>query len=201
MKSGGSAESSNFAYIFDFDGVLFYTMEFHYRCYKQVLQEYGIPIDRRQFYSQAGMKGVEQIAYFAKLAGVSVDPSEVYRRKREIQGACEVTAEPIACNISLLKLLMKNGNPVAIASGASKESIRPILHCHDLSIDVLVTSEDVERGKPHPDLFQEASRRMNVPPSRCIVIEDSDAGVEAALAAGMGVLRYFDAEKQKEPSA
>lgn len=185
-----------YAYIFDFDGVLFYTMEEHFQCYRQALEEYGVPIDREQFYRQAGMKGVEQIAYFAEAAGVAVDPQEVYRRKAEIQKFRDPAAEPIRGNLEWLVMLQKNGNPAGIASGSSKPSILPVLRRYNLNIDVVVTSEDVKRGKPNPDLFLEAGRRLQTPPERCVVIEDSDAGVEAARAAGMAVLRYYDIPKQ-----
>lgn len=187
--------NTEWAYIFDFDGVLFYTMEAHFHCYEQALAEYGIPIDRDQFYRQAGMKGVDQIDYFAKKAGVSADPGAVYRRKREIQEACEMSAEPIECNLDLLKLLMAAGRPTAIASGSSRKSILPVLEGFGLDVEVLVTSEDVARGKPFPDLFLKAARKMAISPARCMVVEDSEAGVEAAHAAGMGVLRYFDPAK------
>lgn len=181
-----------YAYIFDFDGVLFYTMEGHFLCYKQALEQYGVTIDREQFYRQAGMKGVEQIAYFAEKAGVQLDPGEVYKRKGEIQKYSDPVAEPIGCNVELLKLFQRSGNPVAIASGSSKPSIMPVLQQYGLSVEVVVSSEDVEKGKPNPDLFLEAARRLGKAPRDCIVIEDSDAGVEAALAAGMAVFRYHD---------
>ena len=50
---------------------------------------------------------------------------------------------------------------------------------------VIVTSEQVNRGKPFPDIFLEAAKRMGVPPNECLVLEDSPAGIEAAMAAGM----------------
>lgn len=186
-----------YAYIFDFDGVLFYTMEGHFLCYQQALREYGVSIDRDQFYRQAGMKGVEQITYFANAADVVLDPEEVYLRKGEIQREHDPVAEPIQCNVDWLIMLQAAGNPVAIASGSSKPSILPVLKQYGISIEVIVTSEDVSKGKPNPDLFLEAARRLNIPPERCIVVEDSDAGVEAAGAAGMAVLRYYDIEKKE----
>lgn len=62
---------------------------------------------------------------------------------------------------------------------------------YDIPADIIISCEDVERGKPHPDLFLEAARRLNLPPQNCIVIEDSDAGVEAAETGGMHCFRYF----------
>lgn len=188
--------SEKYAYIFDFDGVLFYTMESHFQCYKRALAEYGVDIDREQFYRQAGMKGVEQISYFAEKAGVKLDPEAVYRRKGEIQQTQDPMAEPIQSNVNLLLMLQQNGNPVAIASGSSKPSILPVLKQYGMSVDVIVTSEDVPKGKPNPDLFLEAARRLKTKPKHCVVLEDSDAGVEAAEAAGMAVLRYFDIDEK-----
>ena len=87
------------AYIFDFDGVLVRTMTAHFRCYKQALAEVGVPIDRKKFYSQAGMTGIEQIDYFARQAGVTIDPQAVYRRKREIWNNNPPEVERIDCNL------------------------------------------------------------------------------------------------------
>jgi beta-phosphoglucomutase-like phosphatase (HAD superfamily) len=183
-----------FAYIFDFDGVLVRTMEAHFRCYRQALEEVGVAIDRAQFYRQAGMTGREQIRYFADRAGVSVDVEAVYRRKRAIweTGDCTVTA--IDCNVTLLRSLRAVGAPVAIASGSSRESVLPVMREHGLEVDVVVGAEDVTRGKPHPDLFLCAAGRLNRSPGDCIVVEDSDVGIEAARAAGMKVMRFFDNE-------
>ena len=72
------------AWIFDFDGVLVNTMETHFACYSQALAEAGVPIDKAQFFSQAGMTGREQISWFARKAGISVDADAVYQRKGEI---------------------------------------------------------------------------------------------------------------------
>ncbi len=74
----------SFAYIFDVDGVLLRTMKAHFACYKQALAESNVPIDKTQFYTQAGMTGQEQIKYFAEKAGVKVDAEKIYVRKREL---------------------------------------------------------------------------------------------------------------------
>ena len=74
----------SFAYIFDVDGVLLRTMEAHFACYRQALAESNVPIDKAQFYTQAGMTGQEQIKYFADKAGVTVDVEKIYARKREL---------------------------------------------------------------------------------------------------------------------
>jgi HAD superfamily hydrolase (TIGR01509 family) len=97
---------------------------------------------------------------------------------------------PIECNLELLRLLRAAGVKVAIASGSSRPSILPIMEKHRIVVDAVVSAEDVSRGKPHPDLFLAAARRLDMAPERCVVVEDSDAGVASARAAGMNVLRF-----------
>ena len=180
------------AWIFDFDGVLVNTMETHFACYSQALAEAGIPIDKAQFFSQAGMTGREQISWFARKAGISVNADAVYRRKGEIFREREPEAEKIDCMVELFHLLRSAGQRLAIATGSSRPSVRPVIDKFDLAPAVLVTSEDVKRGKPHPDLFLTAAERLGVPAEQCIVVEDSDVGIECAKRAGMRALRFFD---------
>jgi len=181
-----------FSYIFDFDGVLAKTMGQHFLCYQEALAEVGVPLIKKQFYSQAGMTAVEQIGYFCKLAGVEADYHAIYARKRELFKDHILEARPIPCNIELLGALKRQGCKVAIATGSSRQSVEPVVGMFALEIDALVTAEDVTRGKPNPDLFLIAAERLGAEPSDCIVIEDSDAGIEAAIAAGMFAMRFFE---------
>jgi len=182
----------SFAYIFDVDGVLLRTMKAHFACYKQALAESNIPIDKAQFYTQAGMTGQEQIKFFAVKAGVKVDVEKIYARKRELFQKRQDAAEAIDCNVGLLGILKSAGVPVAIASGSSRKSWFPLLAKYGIEADALVGAEDVQRGKPHPDLFLCAAEKLGVEPANCIVIEDSEAGIDAAKAAGMKVMHFCD---------
>jgi len=184
-------EYRELGYIFDFDGVLVDTMALHFASYGQALKEFGVPIDKEQFYYQAGMTGREQIRYFCDQAGSTADVEEIYRRKTEIAGTKLDLVTPIPCNISLLSVLRKAGIPTAIASGSSKPSILPVVKKYSIEVDAIVSSEDVSRGKPHPDLFLEAAGRIKVKPENCIVMEDSEVGIQAALAGGMRALRFY----------
>ena len=183
------------AYIFDFDGVLVNTMAAHFSAYGQALAEAGVPIDKEQFYSQAGMTGHEQISFFAKKAGVEIDVDRVYQRTREIRRDQPEPTEGIACNLELLRILRRAGVPVAIATGSSRPSILPIMREHGIEADAIATSEDITRGKPFPDLFLCAADKLKVAPGDCVVVEDSDVGIQAAQAAGMAALRFYHAPK------
>ena len=170
-------------------------MGVHYTSYREALQEVGVSLDKGQFYRQAGMTGREQIMYFCDKARVLVDVEQVYARKTVLARKYIDQASPIPSNIELLRLLRSSGIPVALASGSSRPSIVPMMQQFGIEVDALATSEDVERGKPSPDLFLYAAGCLGVEPRNCIVVEDSDVGIEAASNAGMRSLRYFGTPK------
>lgn len=185
---------TKYAYIFDFDGVLARSMKAHFICYQKALQEVGVTMDYPQFFHQAGMTGFEQIKYFADKAGKKIDVEKVYQRKREIWKTEKPMVESIDCNVQLLQMLRRDNIPVAIATGSSRQSITPLLAQHGIEVDATACAEDVKRGKPNPDLFLCAAEKLGCAPEYCIVVEDSDVGVEAAQAAKMKVMRFYDNE-------
>jgi HAD superfamily hydrolase (TIGR01509 family) len=181
------------AWIFDFDGVLVDTMPAHFASYREALEEVGVPLDRERFYYQAGMTGREQIRYFCAQAGVPADVERIYARKNELAPRHRHLVTPIPENLELLRALRAAGFRAAIASGSSRPSIMPVMARFGIEVDAVVSSEDVARGKPHPDLFLEAAERLGAGPQECTVVEDSEMGVQAAQAAGMHCLRFFAA--------
>jgi HAD superfamily hydrolase (TIGR01509 family) len=179
------------AWIFDFDGVLVDTMPAHFASYREALAEVGVPLDRERFYYQAGMTGREQIRYFCQQAGVQADVERIYARKNELAPRHQHLVAPIPRNLELLRAMRAARLPTAIASGSSRPSILPVMQRFGIEADAVVSAEDVSRGKPHPDLFLLAAARLGAAPASCTVVEDSEVGVQAALAAGMGCLRFF----------
>ena len=181
-----------YAYIFDFDGVLVSSMEAHFSSYKQALAEEKIPIDKAKFYSNAGMTGREQIAFFANKAGSEADVEKIYARKGQLWDKYTDLIRRIPCNLELLKCVKAAGYPVAIATGSTPASVVPIMNRYEIEVDAVVTANDVNRGKPYPDLFLRAAERLGIAPEKCIVVEDSDVGIEAARAAGMRAMRFYN---------
>ena len=180
------------AYIFDFDGVLVSSMEAHFASYRQAMAQANIPIDKAKFYSNAGMTGKEQIAFFAAQAGLDADVDAIYARKGQLWDQYTHLITNIPCNLQLLQCIRAAGHPTAIATGSTPGSVIPIMEKYQIEVDAVVTANDVRRGKPHPDLFLHAAQKLGVPPQDCIVVEDSDVGIEAAAAAGMKALRFYD---------
>ncbi len=95
-----------------------------------------------------------------------------------------------AHNIALLQTSRRMCRKTALATQSSCEHVQRILTALGLAeaFDFIATADDVERGKPDPEIYLLVSRELEVPPSECLVIEDSPAGVQAALAAGMNVV-------------
>jgi HAD superfamily hydrolase (TIGR01509 family) len=89
--------------------------------------------------------------------------------------------------------------PVAVATGSSPPTILPIMRHLGIEVDAIVTAHDVERGKPFPDLFLSAAEKLGLPAERCVVVEDSDVGIEAARAAGMQAMRFHEMLAQSQP--
>ncbi|PUZ38767.1 hypothetical protein GQ55_9G222400 [Panicum hallii var. hallii] len=104
-------------------------------------------------------------------------------------GWCNI--KPLPGANRLIKHLRSNGVPTALASNSPRSNIEAKICCHQgwkESFSAIVGGDEVEKGKPSPDIFSEAAKRMNTAPSNCLVIEDSLPGVTAGKAAGMYVI-------------
>jgi HAD superfamily hydrolase (TIGR01509 family) len=181
-----------YAYIFDFDGVLVDSNEAQFTCCKKTLEEIDVPIDKEEFYRLSGKTGKEMLLHFCKKVKKDVDIVKLHKRKYEFYKEFQNLIRPIDCNIQLFKNLKKQKIPVAIASGSSRPSIMPVAKKYKLIPDAFVSSEDIKRGKPYPDLFLKAAELLGVEPKYCIVIEDSETGIAAASAAGMMSFQFFN---------
>jgi HAD superfamily hydrolase (TIGR01509 family) len=180
-----------YGFIFDYDGVLMSSMEAHYKANVIALGEINVPIDKKKYFNQAGMTGVEQVKSFCHDAGVIADYEAIYEHKKKIFFETmlrEVTR--IERNLEFYNLLIAGGAKVAIATGCSRETLETTSKFLGVHVPFSVCGDEVARGKPHPDLFLKAAILLGLKPSMCTVIEDSDAGVEAAMAAGMACLRF-----------
>jgi beta-phosphoglucomutase len=177
------------AVLFDFDGVLVDSEPIRFRAGVQALAEVGVPLTWERFL--ATWMGRTDAAGLAEILGprfATLGPGIIARRNvLYAQALGEVPAYPDA-----LRLVPRipAGVRVAMATGSRRPEVEGILGRLGLSrsFHALVTAEDYHRAKPDPDPFLTAARRLDIPPAGCLVIEDSPAGVAAALAAGMPVV-------------
>ena len=176
------------AVVFDFDGTLADTTPSHEQALRAALQPHGLDLDPGWYLRHAGLSIGDLLA---KLPGARHLPhDEIIQDSRARLLAAIECLTPIGSVVTLLRAARRAGLPCAIASGASRLLVQPGLEALGLANEfaAVVTGEDAPRGKPAPDLYIEAARRLDVPPSRCLAIDDAPDGVTAARAAGMHVL-------------
>ena len=175
-------------YIFDLDGTLVDTMPLHYEAWNQAMQNAGLKgaLDKNRFYALGGVPSRLVAELLGRHHGVPLDPDVVYKQKEAIFMGSLQKLELIGPVIAFARNVSKT-HPVAVASGGTREVVRSTLTKTGLAplFPIVVTADDVEHGKPAPDMFLLAAKRMNVRPERCLVFEDGEPGIQAAKAAGM----------------
>jgi HAD superfamily hydrolase (TIGR01509 family) len=173
--------------LWDMDGVLVDTGEWHYQTWKQILLERGIPLSYADFRGTFGMKNAE---FLPRFLGHPLPPEEVDQIGREKEARFRQVARGQVKALpgvrTWLERFQAQGYAQAVASSAPPENIEMLMKDLDLQryFRVLVSTANLP-GKPDPAVFVEAARQLALPPERCIVIEDSVPGVEAARRAGM----------------
>jgi beta-phosphoglucomutase family hydrolase len=175
-------------YIFDLDGTLVDTMPLHYTAWEAALRRAGLKgsLDENLFYELGGVPSRKVAALLGKHHGLSLDPVAVYKDKEELFKGSLQKLTVIAPVVDFARRVSKS-HPVAIASGGTRDVVTSTLEKTGLTplFPVVVTADDVEHGKPAPDMFLLAAKRMGVPPTGCLVFEDGQPGIKAAEAAGM----------------
>ncbi|EGO64697.1 HAD family hydrolase [Acetonema longum] len=177
------------AIIFDLDGTLVDSEPNYFASDKRLLAEYGIPdFDEAMKNKYVGIGSREMLEDLKQIYPITESMEVLLRKKNDYYleiARTGTVAYPEM--IKFLHLLKDSHYPVALASGSSPEVIELVLSVTGLTgqFDVVLSAENVKRGKPSPDIFLEAARRLGVPAENCLVVEDSRYGVEAAQNAGM----------------
>lgn len=176
------------AAIWDVDGTLVDTAELHFRAWERVCHELGRPFSRADFAATFGRRNPEILRH---LFGDRFDESRVAaigERKEELyRDMARMGVEPLPGVLPLLKDLQRAGWRQAIGSSAPPANLDLILGLLAVRnfFDAIISGDETQRGKPHPDVFLLAANKLAIPPAACVVLEDAVAGVEAAHAAGM----------------
>ena len=182
------------AVIFDLDGVIVSTDEFHFLAWKQLADAEGIPFTREDNERLRGVSRMESLDILLEKASrqySDAEKEEMATRKNTIyrESLKELSPADILPGVAdVLKGLRERG--IKIAIGSSSKNAGPILVAIglDKTFDEVVDGTHIARSKPDPEVFTLAGKQLGVPPDQCLVVEDADAGVDAGLAAGMPVL-------------
>jgi HAD superfamily hydrolase (TIGR01509 family) len=185
-------------YIFDLDGTLIDTMPVHYRAWQATLHAAGLagPLDEDYFYALGGVPSNQVAALLAQRHGLLLrEPAHAIAEAKERRYLEAVRSAGTLAHIEPVVAFARavaRVSPVAIATGGTPDIAWPALMAAGLDdlFKIVITPHDIPpgRGKPHPDIFLEAARRLAVTPTRCLVFEDGVPGMQGARAAGMQVV-------------
>ncbi|MGA5197885.1 HAD family hydrolase [Streptomyces exfoliatus] len=181
--------------IFDNDGVLVDSEPISNTLLAGYLTELGHPTSYEESvrdYMGSAMHRIHELVEERSGQRLPVDFDDVFHAR--VFAAFQAELEAVVGAAEVLKQLVSAGVPYCVASSGSHERIRVGHRKTGLDAwfrdEIVFSAEDVGRGKPSPDLFLHAASRMGVAPERCVVVEDSRLGVQAALAAGMDVYGF-----------
>lgn len=175
------------AVLWDLDGVLVDTADYHFRAWRRLFRELGRDLSEEDFRRTFGLRND---AILHTLLG-ELSQEEVVRlsrRKEELyREGIGGGLEPMPGVVELLRGLQQRGRGMAIVSSTPRENVDVALRSLGLGgfFDTIVAEEDVRHGKPDPEGYLLAAKRLGMAPSECVVMEDAPGGVEAAKRAGM----------------
>ena len=175
------------ALIFDFDGTLADTMFFHWKAWEIVAQRHGIKLDQKRLYSMGGIPSRDILIILSREQSLPDLDIEAAAKEKEAEYVKMMGKVRLIEPIASIARENRGKLPMAIATGGRRsimETILPQLGIQDW-FQTVVTSQDVVRQKPAPDIFLEAARRLGVEPQYCRGYEDTDLGLEGIRSAGM----------------
>ena len=190
------------AVIFDLDGTLVDSEPLYLEADQKIFRPLGIIVEAEHKKPYTGLSSHCFLADIKKQYDLSISVEELLTRKNAAYMELAQERTHVFPEMrTFVSLLKEHGYPLAVASGSSKEVIDAVLEAADLLtyFDVTLSSSQVKKGKPAPDVFLEAARLLNTPPQACLVMEDSRYGVEAAKNAQMSCIAIPPAEAAPLP--
>jgi beta-phosphoglucomutase len=177
------------AVLWDLDGTLVDSEEYHWRAWKETLEGAGIAISYQDFLSSFGQRNDAILAKWlgenagaGKIEQIGNDKEDRYRELVRHEGLM-----PLPGAAEWVERLHHEGWRQAIASSAPRSNVETVLDALHMRpwFQAAVAAEDVREGKPAPDVFLTAAARLGTEPHGCVVVEDARAGIQAAQRAGM----------------
>ncbi len=177
------------AVLWDLDGTLADSGDYHWRSWRDTLRLEGIELDYQQLLDSFGQKNDRILTTWLgsevtaeTIARIGDAKEALYREFARAEGLVA-----LAGAVEWVHRLHAGGWKQAIASSAPRANVEVMVAAIGVAdlMNAIVSAEDVTRGKPDPEVFLRAAERLGVPPDRCVVVEDAAAGVEAGRRAGM----------------
>lgn len=190
------------AVIFNLDGVLVTSHTCHFQAWKLLAEEQGIPFNDGIYQRMQGMKRMDSLRLLLKRAERQYSPGEMWALSARKNDLFNELADQLNAAESILPgavdtLTKLRALGVKTAVGSSSENAEGILRQLHLDplLDVIVDGTQIEKGKPDPEVFLLAVRKLNVPAEECLIVENTEAGLAAAQAAGIEAAALHTDEK------
>jgi beta-phosphoglucomutase len=178
-------------YIFDLDGVIVDTATFHYLAWKETAKGIGFDLTAEDNEQLKGVSRMESLNVILRLAGITLSENQKLafadqKNKRYLQLVETLTpSATLPGAVAYLQSLKNRGRYVALAS-ASKNARRVLTLLKMATLfDAVIDGTMISRTKPDPEIFLKAAEALQLDPEICVVFEDAQNGIEAAIAAGM----------------
>ncbi|WP_239614542.1 HAD family hydrolase [Cohnella mopanensis] len=184
------------AFIFDMDGVIIDSEPIHFEVDIQTMQHFGMSISHEQLERFVGMTNPEMWTILKQEYDMPQSVEEIieYQLSSKIDILRTSELIPIDGITELLQQLKSRDIPIGLASSSPRRFIMEVLSKFQIEhyFQCIVSGEEVDKGKPAPDVYYEAAKLLGVSPESCFVIEDSRNGIKAAKAAGMQCIGYVN---------
>jgi HAD superfamily hydrolase (TIGR01509 family) len=191
------------AVVFDLDGVLIQSEEVWDAVRERYVVDHGGRYDDEVQRAMMGMSAPEWSRYLHEEAGVREEPEDINRGV--VERMLEAYRRELPLLPGALEAVRRTAEvfPLALASSSNREIFEEVLELAGLAeyFRATVSSEEVERGKPAPDVYLEAARRLGARPEACTAVEDSHAGIRSAKSAGMRVVAIPNASYPPDEEA
>jgi beta-phosphoglucomutase len=179
------------AFIFDLDGVIVDTAKFHYLAWKELANDLGFDFSEKQNEMLKGVSRSKSLEILLEIGNLSLTQEQkeklmFEKNQRYLSSVESLGASEILPGIKDLILFLKSKN-IRVALGSASKNAIPLLKSLELFefFDAIVDGNDVTHAKPDPEVFLLAAEKLRVSPENCVVVEDSQAGIQAANIAGM----------------
>jgi HAD superfamily hydrolase (TIGR01509 family) len=180
------------AVLFDMDGVVVDSLHLHLEAWRRMLPEMGLEPDALDYKEHFGRPSRFIVRELLRHRDPGREPAreEIERwTRRKVVLSCEMArreSTPIAGFHDFIRRVRRRRLPVALASAAARDFIDAVLaklEARDL-FDIIVSVDDVGQPKPDPEIFLQAAAKLRVPIAQCLIVEDSETGIQAAVASG-----------------
>ncbi|MDQ1214274.1 HAD family hydrolase [Pantoea anthophila] len=181
------------AVIFDMDGVLIDAKDWHYEALNKALSLFGLEITRQEHLtSYDGLPTKDKLQMLSKDKGLSYKLHDFINEMKQqyTMDIVNTLCKPMFHHEYALSALYNEGYKMAVASNSIKNSIEVMMDRAHLAqyLEFYVSNQDVKKGKPDPEMYNQAISRLGFLPSECVIVEDNENGIKAAKASGANVL-------------